>query len=58
MARVMMLVSEQGATLAETRVDAATADGASEAALRDEALTSGFSEEEVRGARFVVVDDF
>ena len=58
MARVMMLVSEEGATLAETRAGGPSGDGANEAALRDEALTYGFSEDEVRSAKFVVVGAF
>ena len=58
MTRVMMLVSAQGVALAETRVEEgeaarATADGL----LRDEALTSGFTEEEIRDARPVLVGD-
>lgn len=60
MSRVMMLVGEQGAALAETRVEGEgpEADQIAEASLRDEALTSGFTEEEVHKARRVIVSDF
>ncbi len=60
MSRVMMLVGKQGATLAETRLggEGPAADQIAEAQLRDEALTSGFTDDEVAKARRVVVDDF
>ena len=60
MSRVMMLVGEQGATLAETRVggEGPDADRMAEAQLREEALMSGFTDEEVGKARRVVVGDF
>ncbi len=60
MSRVMMLVGEQGATLAETRVEGEgpEADQIAEAQLRDEALMSGFTDDEVGKARRVVVGDF
>ncbi len=60
MSRVMMLVGEQGATLAETRVDGEgpDADQMAEAQLREEALMSGFTDEEVGNARRVIVGDF
>lgn len=59
MARVLMLVSAQGATLAETRVDGEgpEADAVAQAQLREEALVSGFTEEEVRSARFSLAGD-
>ncbi len=60
MSRVMMLVGEQGVTLAETRVkgEGLEADQIAEAQLRDEALMSGFTDEEVGKARCVVVGNF
>ena len=59
MSRVMMLVSAEGATLAETRAgDGPEAERLAEGALRDEAITSGFSKDEVGGARLVIVGDF
>ena len=60
MSRVMMLVSGQGATLAETRVEGEglDADQTAEAQLRDEALMSGFTDEEVGAAHRVIVGDF
>ncbi len=59
MSRVMMLVSAEGAALAETRVDAEgpEADAVAEAQLREEALMSGFSEAEVRSSRLVKAGD-
>ena len=60
MSRVMMLVSREGAMLAETRVDGegAEVDQTAEAQLRDEALTCGFTEEEVRSAHLATAGDF
>ena len=59
MARVMMLVSEQGATMAETRVDGEgpEADEVAHAQLREEALVSGFTEDEVRSAHLTTAGD-
>ena len=59
MSRVMMLVSKEGAALAETRVegDDPEADAMAEAQLREEALMSGFTEEEVKSGRLVKVGD-
>ena len=59
MSRVLMLVSAEGATLAETRVDGEgpEADSIAEAQLREEALVSGFTEDEVRAARVVMAGD-
>ena len=60
MSRVMMLVGEQGAALAETRVgdEGPEADRIAETQVRDEALTSGFTDEEVSKARPLIVADF
>jgi hypothetical protein len=59
MSRVLLLVSEEGATLAETRIDGegSAVDATTEARLREEALVSGFTEEEVRAARFTLAGD-
>jgi hypothetical protein len=59
MSRVMMLVSADGATLAETRVDGegAEADALAQAQLREEALVSGFDDDEVRTARIAFAGD-
>jgi hypothetical protein len=59
MSRVLMLVSAEGAVLAETRIDGEgpEADAAAQAQLREEALVSGFTEEEVRAARFTLAGD-
>ena len=59
MARVMMLVSAEGAMLGETRIDeeGPEADRLAEAQLREEALVSGFSEEELRSARVSLAGD-
>ena len=58
MSRMMMLVSAEGATLAETRLDDPSGDNLAAAALMAEARVSGFSEDEVQAARVVVVGDF
>ena len=60
MSRIMMLVSAEGATLAETRVpeSGTQAAQAAESQLREEALISGFTDEEVKTARLVTVNDF
>ena len=59
MARVLMLVSAQGALLAETRVneEGPEADAIAEAQLRDEALVCGFTEDEVGSARLSTAGD-
>ena len=58
MARVMMLVSAEGATMAETRVDDEEANAAAAVAqLREEAQVSGFSEAEIRFARVAFAGD-
>jgi hypothetical protein len=59
MSRVMMLVGAEGATLAETRVDGGSpeAERAAEAQLREEARVSGFTEDEVLGARIAFAGD-
>ncbi len=58
MSRVMMLVGEEGATLAETRVgEGAEAHALAEGQLREEALVFGFSVEEVRAATLVMAGD-
>lgn len=59
MSRVVMLVSADGAVLAETRVDGEgpEADAMAQEQLREEALVSGFSEGEVRKARFRMAGD-
>ncbi len=60
MARVMMLVSDQGETLAETRFASASVDAAHdwERILRNEAAAAGFSEDAVLGANIVIGGDF
>ena len=57
--RVMMLVSLEGATMAETRVDdgGPEVDAAAEAQLREEAQVSGFSEAELSSARLAFAGD-
>lgn len=59
MSRVMLLVSSQGATLAETRVsgEGPEADALAEEQLRDEARTLGFVGDEVRSARIAFAGD-
>ena len=60
MARVMMLVSAEGATMAETRMDdeGSEADAAAAVAqLREEAQVSGFSEADIRSARVAFAGD-
>ena len=59
MSRVMLLVSAQGATLAETRVDGEgpEADQVAEVQLREEARTLGFSEGDVGSAHIVHAGD-
>ena len=61
-----MLLSAQGAPMAETRLDGvvvvgqpkAHSDEEYAALLRDEALMSGFTAEEVEAADIVIVGDF
>ncbi len=59
MSRVMLLVSAQGATMAETRVvgEGPEVDRVAEQQLRAEARVLGFSEEDVRSARVGVAGD-
>ena len=60
MSHVLMLVSAEGAALAETRVDdeGAEADALARVKLREEALVSGFTDEEVRSAHLVRAGEF
>jgi hypothetical protein len=57
--RVMMLVSAEGATLAETRVDdeGPEADQVAEMQLREEAKMSGFTDAEIGSARIAMAGD-
>ncbi len=59
MSQVMLLVSAEGATLAETRVDGERPETNSivEGRLREEAAISGFAEDEVRSAHIVMAGD-
>jgi hypothetical protein len=59
MSRVMMLVSAEGATLAETRIDGEDPEleGVAQAQLREEALVSGFTEDEVSSAHIAFAGD-
>ena len=59
MSHVMLLVSAEGATLGETRLDDEGPDARTfaEAQLREEALTSGFTDDEVRSAHLAVAGD-
>jgi hypothetical protein len=59
MSRVMMLVSAEGAMLAETRVDDERPEAAAlhERQLREEAVMSGFTAEEVQSARVAMAGD-
>ena len=65
MSRILMLVSAEGETLAQTSSQSrrlsqtrAESDQEYKQKLRDEALVSGFSEAEVVGAEIVIVGSF